>query len=81
MMDLAADDRASPEVRADAIAALSDLRARLATGGSGDSAGRAHRLLARRDLAEFLDRPETRSARRPAPEPPPGRPIGAEPSR
>ncbi len=79
MMDLAADDRASPEVRADATAALTDLRTRLAAGGGGEAAARAHRLLARRDLAEFLDRPETRARRHPAPEPPPGRPIGAGP--
>jgi hypothetical protein len=79
LMDLAADDRASPEVRADATAALSDLRTRLAAARGGDPAGRAHLLLARRDVSEFLDRPEVRARRRPAPEPPPGRPIGAPP--
>jgi hypothetical protein len=78
-MDLAADERASPEVRAESVAALSDLRARLAATRGGDGPSRAHLLLARRDVAEFLDRPEMRERRRVAPEPPPGRPIGAAP--
>ncbi len=81
MMDLASDDLASPEVRAETTAALSDLRARLAVTRGGDPAARAHLLLARRDLAEFLEKPEVRNRRRTAPKPPPGRPIGARGAR
>ena len=77
VMDLAANDAASPEARGRAVAALVDLRARIAGMRGTDPAARAHLLLARRDLAEFLDRPEIRQRRRPVPEAPPGRPIGS----
>jgi len=78
LMDLAADDGASPEVRSRTLAALADLRTRVAAMRGADAAGRAHLLLARRDLTEFLEKPEVRARRRPAPSAPPGRPIGGD---
>ena len=77
MMNLAADDASAPEVRGRALLALSELRGKLAVLRPADSAARAHVQLARRDIAEFLDRPEVRSRRRPIPPSPPGRPIGS----
>ncbi|MCM2257444.1 MAG: zinc-dependent metalloprotease [Vicinamibacteria bacterium] len=72
LMELAAADEAAPEVRAVAYSRLERLRKRLAAAPTD-----AHEALALRDLAEFLDHPESRPAR-PAPLPvPPGRPIGA----
>ncbi|MFI5183399.1 MAG: zinc-dependent metalloprotease [Vicinamibacteria bacterium] len=76
LLGLAASPDASPEVRAAATASLGALRDRLklARGASPDA--EAHLRLAERDLAEFLDKPESRKPRPPAPVPP-GRPIGA----
>jgi uncharacterized protein DUF4953/uncharacterized protein DUF5117 len=72
---LAANVDASPEVRAGATAGLVRLhdRVRLMRGASPEA--EAHLRLAERDLGEFLDRPEMRKGR-PAPQAPPGRPIG-----
>jgi hypothetical protein len=77
MMDLASSDRASPEVRGKTLLALTELRGRLAALRPADRAERADVLLARRDLAEFLDRPEARKDRHAPPAAPPGRPIGS----
>jgi hypothetical protein len=76
LMDLAARPEAAPEVRAAATSRLVSLRERLDTLRAAPAAG-SHVLLARRDLAEFLDRPETRKTRPPRPPVPPGRPIGS----
>jgi hypothetical protein len=71
LLELAAAPEASPEVKAVAFSRLERLRKRLAAAPTD-----AHEALALRDVAEFLDHPERRSAR-PAPLPvPPGRPIG-----
>ena len=79
MMDLAADGSASPDVRAQAAAALGELRTKLGSVATGDAASRAHVQAARRDLAEFFERPEVRKTRHPPVAAPPGRPIGADP--
>ena len=76
LMDLAARPEASPEVRGAATARLVKLRAELKLKTSADSAAEAHLRLAERDLAEFLDKPETRRARPSRLSAPPGRPIG-----
>jgi Met-zincin/Domain of unknown function (DUF5117) len=76
LLSLAANAEASPEVRAGATAGLVRLRERLKLMRSASPEGEAHLRLAERDLGEFLDRPEVRKAR-PAPQAPPGRPIGA----
>lgn len=75
MLALAARTDAAPEVRGAVLARLEALRVDLARRNATDPATRAHLRLAARDLAEFLDRPETRAARPPAPPVPPGRPI------
>ncbi len=78
LVGLAANPAASPEARAGATAALVRLRERLKVmKGSGPEA-EGHLRLAERDLSEFLDRPETRKGQ-PAPQAPPGRPIGGAP--
>jgi hypothetical protein len=76
MMDLASSEGASPEVRGRTLLVLSELRGRLAALRPSDRAERADVLLARRDVAEFLDRPEARKDRHAPPPAPPGRPIG-----
>jgi len=76
LLDLAARKEAAPEVRAATIAELTRLRGQLRLRRATEAAGEAHLRLAQRDVAEFLDRPEVRSARPPRITPPPGRPIG-----
>jgi hypothetical protein len=76
LLDLAAHREAAPEVRAAVNARLTRLRSELKMRHSADAAAEAHLRLAERDLAEFLDHPETRGSRPPRPTPPPGRPIG-----
>jgi hypothetical protein len=77
MMDLAARPEAAPEVRASVLWRLSLLRGRLEEAWrNADPAARAHVWLAAKDLGEFLDHPEVRSARPGPPTVPPGRPIG-----
>jgi hypothetical protein len=76
LLDLASHAEAAPEVRASALARLVRLRSELRLRKGSDADGDAHLRLAERDIAEFLDHPDTRKARR-APLPaPPGRPIG-----
>jgi hypothetical protein len=76
MMDLAANPNSSPEVRASVIVRLIVLRKDLEQPLSGDAASRAHVLLSRRDLADFLNKPEVRKMRTSKFAAPPGRPIG-----
>jgi hypothetical protein len=76
LMDLAARPEASPEVRGAAMARLVKLRAEVKLKTSADPAAEAHLRLAERDLAEFLDKPDVRKARREKLAAPPGRPIG-----
>jgi hypothetical protein len=66
-----------PQVRAEAQAALVDLGQRSGTQStSRDTAGRAHHLLLATDIKRFLDRPLEPVRPIPAPQPPPGAPIG-----
>jgi hypothetical protein len=76
LMDLAASERASPEVRAAAVAELERLRRNLKVMRSSEPAADAHLRLAERDLGEFLDEPQARRPRPPRVGAPPGRPIG-----
>ncbi len=76
MMGLAARAEAAPEVRAAVHARLTRLRSELRRKHSTDPATEAHLRLAEADLAEFLEKPETRKARPQRPAAPPGRPIG-----
>ncbi|HET7293223.1 MAG TPA: zinc-dependent metalloprotease [Vicinamibacteria bacterium] len=75
-MGLAANATAAADVRAAALARLVRLRSELKLRRGADAAEEAHLRLAERDLAEFLDNPETRRTP-PRPPAPPGRPIGA----
>ena len=74
-LDLAANSSASPEVRAAAWGELARLRRRLAP-RSASAEEDEFRALAKRDLEEFFEKPETRKNRPPAAKAPPGRPIG-----
>jgi hypothetical protein len=76
LLELAARKEAAPEVRAATIAELAHLRGQLRLRHAVDAPAEAHLRLAERDVAEFLDRPETRAVRPPRVAPPPGRPIG-----
>jgi hypothetical protein len=87
MIDLAADDKATPEVRAVVTRRISRLASRLAAlwrkaepAPGADGTAVAHQWMAWRDLVEFLERPEARRARPKPPPTPPGRPIGSSPS-
>jgi Met-zincin/Domain of unknown function (DUF5117) len=78
VLDLAAREDASPEVRALVMRRLSLFGGRLdGIWRSAEAEVKAHAWTAWRDVQEFLDHPETRRSR-PAPLPiPPGRPLGA----
>jgi hypothetical protein len=76
LMDLSVSAQASPEVRAGALAELSRLFRTLKLQHATDAAAEAHLRLAQRDLADFLDHPETRTHRPVRVPAPPGRPIG-----
>ena len=80
MMDLAARPESSPEVRATVTARLTRLRDDLRARRPADATAQAHVRLAERDLAEFLERPESRKPRKERPAAPPGRPIGLAPA-
>ncbi len=54
LLDLAGDKAAMPDVRAQTLAQLKALDARLATTAGYDAASRAHITAARRDIAKFL---------------------------
>lgn len=77
LMALAQQPAATPEVRAVALAQLTSLRTSLHGRAGRDAATTAHVRLAERDVAEFLDHPETHRVPRAVPSPPPGRPIGS----
>jgi hypothetical protein len=76
LLDLSARKEASPEVRAATLAELTRLRGQLRLRHGVDAGTEAHLRLAERDVAEFLDKPETRASRPPKVPAPPGRPIG-----
>lgn len=75
LLDRGADAQATPEVRAGVRAALARLKRTLSLRRGADPESEAHLRLAERDLADFLEHPQSRTAR-PAPPAPPGRPIG-----
>jgi hypothetical protein len=78
VLDLAGNATAAPEVRAAAWAEVGRLR-RLAA-AKADAAPTEEeefRALIRREIDEFIAKPETRKDRPAAPPAPPGRPIGA----
>lgn len=76
---LASSERATPEARAAAEWGLRRI-ARLAAGPPvADVETRAHRELVAADIARFLERRDAGLTPRPAPEAPPGAPIGAPP--
>ena len=77
-LDLAANPAAAPEVRAAVWGALARLRRRAALGSTVPEE-EEFRSLAKRDLDEFFEKPETRRNRPPAAKAPPGRPIGVSP--
>src|SRR5262249_7372916 len=75
LMDLAANENASPLVRAEATGVLRTLNPTLKATASSD----AHRRATQEDIERFLNRPEAvRQATRPLPTPP-GDPIGGRP--
>lgn len=78
MIDLAADRRATPAVRARSEAALARLATRLVGGTSGgDSAEASHRAYLGAEIRRFLERRREDESPLPEPaEPPPGSPIG-----
>ncbi|HZS43955.1 MAG TPA: zinc-dependent metalloprotease [Blastocatellia bacterium] len=76
LMDLAADENASPEVRAVATAELRELSASLKLPSVNGSS--AHRQATREDIERFLNRPDVpRKQTSPLPTPP-GDPIGSK---
>jgi hypothetical protein len=80
LIRLAGAERATPEARAAAEWGLRRI-ARLA-GGAGaraDVETQAHRELVAADITRFLERRDPGLPHRPAPEAPPGAPIGAPP--
>jgi len=79
LIRLAGAERATPEARAAAEWGLRRI-ARLAGGASGaDTETQAHRQLVAADITRFLERRDAGLPHRPAPEAPPGAPIGASP--
>jgi hypothetical protein len=80
LMDLAANDAAATQVRADATQALRELQERLKSPtGMIDATELAHRRATLDDIERFLSRPDA-PRKRTVPLPtPPGDPIGAQP--
>src|SRR5262249_19618702 len=74
LMDLAADESASPEVRGVATATLRELSASLKLPSTNGSS--AHRQATRDDIERFLNRPDTPRKQTPPLQSPPGDPIG-----
>jgi hypothetical protein len=80
IMDTAANDAASPLVRADATQALRELQDRLKMPpGVISAAELAHRRAVLDDIERFLTRPDAPRKRTAPPSTPPGDPIGAQP--
>ncbi|MEO5988543.1 MAG: zinc-dependent metalloprotease [Candidatus Eisenbacteria bacterium] len=77
LLDLAGDGAATPEVRAQVFASITQLAARIKARRGPDPIADAHLRLAERDLSGFLADP---SARKPAgaTPAPPGRPVGGQ---
>jgi hypothetical protein len=79
LMDLAANDSASPQVRADAAHGLRELQERLKQPGLFSPPELAHRRSTLEDIERFLTRPDApRKRTQPLPAPP-SDPIGAQP--
>jgi hypothetical protein len=76
LMDLAADDSASPEVRAVATSALRELSASLKLPSTNGLA--AHRSATRDDIERFLSRPDVPRKQTSPLQSPPGDPIGSK---
>jgi hypothetical protein len=79
LMDTAANDAASPLVRADATQSLRELAGRLKAPGQFASADNAHRRATLDDIERFLARPDAPWKRTAPPPTPPGDPIGSQP--
>lgn len=78
LMDLAALEQASPQVRAEATRRLRQIQMMCANGGtSKDVAVHAHRFAIADDITRFLNRPDTTFKRIAPLATPPGDPIGA----
>jgi hypothetical protein len=77
LLELASRKEAAPEVRAATFAELAHLRRQLRLRPGADTTAEAHLRLAEREVAEFLEKPETRAGRPPRVTSPPGRPIGS----
>jgi hypothetical protein len=76
LIALAADPRATAEVRAAAEWQLRAIASRLIGKSNGDVAEQAHRALAAGDIQRFLERRDAPTTPPPAPATPPGTPIG-----
>lgn len=76
LIALASDSRATAEVRAAAEWQLREIASRLMGKSQGDGAEQAHRALAAGDIERFLERRNAPTAPPPAPNTPPGTPIG-----
>jgi hypothetical protein len=76
LIALAADPRATAEVRAAAEWQLREIASRLLGKSNGDTAEEAHRALAAGDIQRFLERRDAPTTPPPAPATPPGTPIG-----
>ncbi len=76
LIALAADPRATAEVRAAAEWQLREIASRLVGKSTGDTAEQAHRALAAGDIHRFLERRDAPTTPPPAPATPPGTPIG-----
>jgi hypothetical protein len=79
IMDTAANDSASPLVRADATQALRELAERLKAPAPNAPTENAHRRATLDDIERFLTRPDAPRKRTAPPPTPPGDPIGAQP--
>jgi hypothetical protein len=78
LIDLAADDDASPQVRAVATNALRHLMLRRLKEAAPEGAGwDAHWRATAEDIERFLERPDAPRKRTPPPPTPPGDPIGS----
>jgi hypothetical protein len=80
LMDLAASDAASTQVRAEASAALRTLGDELKRNAPTAAADAQHRAATVEDIERFLARPDAPRRRTPPPPTPPGDPIGSPPS-
>jgi hypothetical protein len=76
LIALAANSRATADVRAAAEWQLREIASHLVGKSNGDLAEQAHRALAAGDIERFLERRDTPTTPPPAPATPPGTPIG-----